>query len=176
MALQPSSPIAYNLSGSEATALNSALQGKTDDLAGATIRIGDNASSVAIEIVSNTGKATSFSVDKRTGAVSANESATNPTNSIALPGLEAKAIVVAYRSWLSGTTKSPAARADLTAGAFTVAERAFLSPSTNQKPGYFVTYLPSESPPTNSGMHCGNFTNYRVDPMTWQVFIQPKIC
>jgi len=169
-----------SLSGNEVRALNMVYEKcaalTSRDLGSTVVRIRESNDAVFVSVAAKTQAQAIFKVDKRTDQVSQHDAAlTVGTPEVNLPGDEAKAISLTYGKWLSDATAAPASRSDLLSGSFSVKEQPILQ-NPSGKPGYYVTYLASRPREPAGGLGCRDFTNYRVDPASWQVFKQPKIC
>lgn len=169
------------LSGNEVRALDSVYQGRlaartSQELGSTVIRIQESRDAIFLSVATPGEKQTVVKVDKGSYHVSEDvPESINSSSGVVLSGYEAKAISLAYGAWLSNPSTAPASRSDLLSGGFTVKERPILQ-NPSGKPGYYVTHLRAHTREPAGGLGCKDFTNYRVDPTSWKVFKQPKIC
>jgi hypothetical protein len=171
----------YTLSGSAARALDAAFQSQYGSSPQSIepdtkVHIVQSAGGVLVRFEHAGGRSVSLTV-ARNGTVSTPSNLTSSDAEVVIPALDASAITTTYEAWKSGSVIIPQSRADFDGDRFTVGERALLDSALSRSlPGYYVTYSPPPEQPAPSGMYCGNFMNYRVDPSTWKVSPQPRIC
>ncbi len=184
LAWADSSPT-YSLAGTDVKALASAFETlKSEmqssgalDLEETQARIDRVGTSVQVTFLRHDASPLIVSMNTQSGVVQRRStmSTIKPSSSIVLPGPDAKAIAVAYNSWLSGSVRFPYSRSDLLAGKFTARERADFATTISSK-GYYVSYVPVRPRAVNSGLRCADFQNYVVIPGTWKVIPEPHIC
>ncbi len=166
----------YALSGAAAKGLEAAFraeygQSQRPNDTGAAVHVFESAGIVRVWFERPAGRADAYLVDANTGNVQVLTAPTASANEVVLPGPDAKAIAVAYGAWRAASVALPFSRTEFTLNRFTVSEHA----SLDSQPGYFVTYTPATYI-RDSGLHCGPYAIYLVDPNTWQISKEPPIC
>ena len=117
-----------------------------------------------------------FSVDARSGDVRAFASSFTDRPTTEITGPEAKALRTLVSAWDNNAVQTPL-QEDLATGRFTLSVWTDFHPTVGF-PGYYFSYVSGTMilPPT--GVRSRNepyFINYRVDPSTFKVFVEPKI-
>jgi hypothetical protein len=171
----------YILSGVEVRSLSAAFQSQYGRApqsieVGTVVHVVPAADGVLVRFEHAGGRIVSLGIS-HDGGVTRGDSASPVGAEVIMPGLDASAIAVAYQAWNSGAVSIPQSRADFDGDRFSVSERAiFDSALSHSRPGYYVTYSPPTISQASGSTQCQVFMNYRIDPTTWKVFGQPKIC
>ena len=175
----------YSLAGTDVKALAGAFETLKSEMQSSSalgleetqVRIDRVGAAVQVAFLRRDASPLVVSMNTQSGVVQRRStmSSIKPSSSIVLPGPDAKAIAVAYNSWLSGSVRFPYSRSDLLTGEFTARERADFTTNISSK-GYYISYIPIHPKAVNSGLRCADFQNYVVIPGTWKVIPEPHIC